>query len=74
MTQITNDIIYEILKKIQAEIGAVKQTQGDHTHHLLRLREEVNNLRSDDLRRENLQAQMDVRLERIETRLNLSDA
>jgi hypothetical protein len=38
------------------------------------IREEINNLRSDDLRRETVQAQMDLRLERIETRLNLHDA
>jgi hypothetical protein len=32
------------------------------------------NLRSDDLRRETVQVQVDLRLERIETRLNLHDA
>jgi hypothetical protein len=32
------------------------------------------NLRSDDLRRETVQVQMDLHLERIETRLNLHDA
>lgn len=74
MSQVTNEIIYEVLKKIQSEVSGLKQTLADHTHHLLRLREDVNNLRSDDLRRETLQAQMDVRLERIETRLNLTDA
>lgn len=40
----------------------------------LRIREDVNNLRADDLRREGLQAQLDVRLGRIETRLGLHDA
>jgi hypothetical protein len=38
------------------------------------IREDINNLRSDDLRRETVQVQMDLRLERIETRLNLHDA
>jgi hypothetical protein len=37
------------------------------------IREDINNLRS-DLRRETVQVQMDLRLERIETRLNLHDA
>ncbi|CAM9503284.1 unnamed protein product, partial [Phaeothamnion confervicola] len=40
----------------------------------IRVREELNGLRGDDIRREVLQAQMDHRLERIEKRLNLSDA
>jgi hypothetical protein len=74
MSQISNELLYDVLKKVQSDLTAVKQTLADHTHHLLRLREDVNNLRVDDLRRENLQAQMDVRLERIEARLNLSDA
>jgi hypothetical protein len=38
------------------------------------IREDINNLRSDDLRRETVQVQMDLHLERIETRLNLHDA
>jgi hypothetical protein len=38
------------------------------------IREDINNLRSDDLRRETVQVQMDLRPERIETRLNLHDA
>ena len=38
------------------------------------IREDINNLRSDDPRRETVQVQMDLRLERIETRLNLHDA
>ena len=35
------------------------------------IREDINNLRSDDLRRETVQVQMDLHLERIEIRLNL---
>jgi hypothetical protein len=52
----TNNNFHEILKMVQADIRAVKQTLAGHTHNLLRLREDVNNLRGDDLRRENLQA------------------
>jgi hypothetical protein len=38
------------------------------------VRQDINNLRGDDLRHETMQAQMDMRLDRIETRLNLHDA
>jgi hypothetical protein len=38
------------------------------------LREDINNLRSDDLRRETMQVQMDMRPDRIEARLDLRDA
>jgi hypothetical protein len=74
MTNITNELIYETLKKVQADVANIKATLADHTHQFLKVREDINNLRGDDLRRETLQAQMDHRLERIETRLNLRDA
>jgi hypothetical protein len=74
MAQITNELIYEILKSLQADQIEIKTTLADHTHQLIRVHEEINALRGDDLRRESLQAQMDTRLQRIENRLNLTDA
>lgn len=74
MPEVTNDLIYEILKRLQTDIGEVKKTLADHGHQLIRIREEINALRGDDLRRESMQAQMAHRLERIEKRLSLSDA
>jgi hypothetical protein len=74
MAEITNELIYEILKSLQAGQTEIKATLSDHTHQLIRVREEINALRSDDLRRESLQAQMDTRLQRIENRLHLTDA
>jgi hypothetical protein len=74
MAQITNEIIFEILKNLQAGVAEIKATLADHTHQLIRVREDINALRGDDLRRESLQAQMDTRLQRIENRLNRTDA
>lgn len=74
MTQVTNELIFEILKQIQNGQADLKAVLADHTHQLLRIREDINALRGDDLRRETAQAQMDMRLERIESRLNLRDA
>lgn len=78
---VTNELLYEVLKQIQAGQADMKGVLADHTRQLIRVREDINsvredinNLRSDDLRRERVQAQMDVRLERIEARLNLNDA
>lgn len=73
-TEITNELMYDILKQIQATLAEVKSAQREHSRQLIRVREDINALRGDDLRRETLQAQMDVRLERIETRLRLHDA
>jgi parvulin-like peptidyl-prolyl isomerase len=75
MTQnVTNELIYDVLKQLQADVAELKATLADHTRQFIRVREDINTLRGDDLRRESLQAQMDVRLQRIETRLNLTDA
>jgi hypothetical protein len=71
---VTNELIYDVLKQLQADVAEVKATLADHTRQFIRVREDINTLRGDDLRRESLQAQMDVRLQRIETRLNLTDA
>jgi hypothetical protein len=66
--------MYEVLKQIQAGQVEIKGILNDHTRQLIRIREDINSLRSDDLRHEALQAQMDTRLQRIETSLELSDA
>ena len=74
MTEITNNLLYEVLKALQAGQAELKLTLADHTRQLIRIREDINALRGDDLRQETMQAQMDTRLERIERRLNLADA
>lgn len=74
MAEVTNELPYEILKKLQTDMVEVKDTLGDHGHQLIRIGEEINMLRGDDLRREAMQAQMGHRLERIEQRLQLTDA
>lgn len=74
MAEITNELTFEVLKAIQHRLDGMDRHLKDLVHGQIRLREEVNGLRGDDLRREALQAQMDNRLERIETRLNLTDA
>jgi hypothetical protein len=74
MAEITLELMYEVLKKLQDGQARIIDTQADHTRQMLRMREDINNLRSDDLRRETMQAQIDIRLDRIEGRLNLHDA
>jgi hypothetical protein len=76
MTQVvTNELIYEVLKKIQADVAHVRE---DHGRQLVSLREQVHNmnlslqtqihaLQGDVLR-------MDKRLDRLERRLELTDA
>ena len=74
MADVNNQLLYEILKTIQSGQVELKAALADQPRQLIRIRKEINSLRGDDLRREALQAQMDVRLDRIEHRLNLTDA
>ncbi len=78
---VTNELMLEILKQLQKDMADVKATLADHTRQFIRVREDINSvredingLRGDDLRREAVQAKMDERLQRIENRLNLTDA
>ena len=74
MSDITNDLMYEVLKQLQTGQAEIKTILADHTRQLLPIREEINSLRGDDLRHESLYASMDSRLERIVRRLDLNDA
>lgn len=73
MTQVTNDLIYEILKQLQTGQTELRTLLSDHTRQFIRIREDINALRGDDLRLESFQPQIDTRLERIETRLKLNE-
>ena len=68
------NLILDHLRAIRSELAAIKAAQEDHTRQLIQIREDINRLRGDDLRRESVQLHMDQRLDRIETRLNLADA
>lgn len=67
MTEITNELMYEVLKKIQADVASIKATVADHTRLLVRMPE-------DDLRLESMEAETQLRLDRIDERFNLRDA
>jgi hypothetical protein len=70
---ITNELIYEVLKKIQGDLTEIKGTLADHSHQFIRVREDINGLRADGLRQERTIATVQVDVERINTRLGLID-
>ena len=55
---VTNELIYDVLKQVQADMAEVKGTLADHTRQFIRVREDINSLRGDDLRRENTQKRL----------------
>lgn len=61
---VSNELIYEILKTIQEKLDRHERILKDLHAGQIRVREEINALRGDALRREPMQAQMDHRLKR----------
>jgi hypothetical protein len=63
---VTTELIYEVLKKVQADVAVIKSTVTDHTRLLVRMCE-------DDLRLESMQNETQLRLDRIEHRMELAE-
>jgi hypothetical protein len=71
---ITNELMYEVLKRMQTDIAVIKAEVSDVKAMQLRLREDFNRFEGDLLRFERIESGTQLRLDRIETRLNLTDA
>lgn len=71
---VTNELIYEVLKTIQSRLERQEDLLKELHEGQLRTREDANAVRGDVLRLERQLASLDVRLGRIEKRLNLVDA
>lgn len=67
MTEVINEIIFEVLKKFQADVASIKATVSDQPWLLVSMRE-------DELRPESMQAETQLRLDCIEERFALRDA
>jgi len=74
MAEVTNELIYEVLKQIQTRISNLEDGQREIKSelqalrgHLVAIQQDVSNLYA-------VQAKLELRLERIERRLELVDA
>ena len=74
MTDVTNELIYEVLKDIQTRTTQVETNSRDLVKGQLRIRKDINELRGDTIRHDENFAKIEVRLDRIEKRLGLIDA
>ena len=71
---VTNELLYEVLKQLQAGQVDMKASLTDHTRQFIGLREQLHTMEGNFLRQERLMATLENRIERIETRLGLSEA
>jgi len=73
MAEVTNELIYEVLKKLQTDMAEVKQEVRDTnarlnalTTHMVGLQQDISNIYA-------MLTRHDGRLDRIERRLELSE-
>jgi len=71
--KVSNELIYEILKDMQKRHDKHDRNFKDLQESVVRVREDINGLRGDFLRQERWQAELETRIDRIETRLEISD-
>jgi hypothetical protein len=74
MVEITNELIYEVLRTLQRDVGEVKSSIGDVKTELNALRGHMISLQQDVHNIYGVLGRHDLHLERIERRLELSDA
>ncbi len=73
MAKITNELIYEVLKKIQNDVADLKKGQRDLKDGQISLQEGLHSIRGDIIRQERAIASLELDVERIKTRLDIAD-
>jgi len=74
MPNTPESLVLEHLRVIRTDVAIIKADLADVKAMQLRMREDFNRFEGDLLRFERIEAGTQLRLDRIETRLNLTDA
>ena len=79
--RVTNELMYEVLKKIQGDVGHIRSRVDEHdlkigsiAESMVGVRRDLNSMRADLRMMAIAVDEHTVRLDHIETRLNLRDA
>lgn len=72
MTEETDNLVLDILRKLQADIAILKTDVKDIKNQLIDIRTHLVTMQNDALRQERAMASLHLRIERIESRLELS--
>ncbi len=73
MAEVTNELMYEVLKSIQADVRHLKDGQGEIRHEIVSLRLSQLGIQNDIHNIYGILARHDERLDRIERRLDLRE-
>jgi septal ring factor EnvC (AmiA/AmiB activator) len=68
MSEITNELMFEVLKSIQGRLETMERSLKDLAHGQIRVREDLNNFHRDAIRLESQVSDVGNRLERLEKR------
>ena len=71
---VTNELLYEVLKSVQEDVAHIKHRTDEHAEHLKSIRHMLIAMQSDDLRQEAGIAGLRADVDRIKNRLELHDA
>ncbi|MBZ5758176.1 MULTISPECIES: hypothetical protein [Rhizobium] len=73
MTEATQELMYELMKRIQGDVAGLKEGQRDLRQEMSSLRGQFHLLQGDFNNLRNTVGHIDIRLERIENRLELRE-
>ena len=68
------ELMHELMKQMHGSLARIEKDTGELKQGQIRIRDDLNTMRGDDLRLERMIAELDSRLERIEKRLDLVEA
>ena len=71
--KVTNDLLYEVLKAVQSDVATVRTDMRDMKARLASIESFIATLHGDSTRQTVRMDELQVRIERIEHRLDLSD-
>ena len=73
MADVTNELMYELLKRMQTDISSLKHGQREHRDDILSLRNQMHGMQGDINSLRGSVGHIEDRLERIENRLELRE-
>jgi hypothetical protein len=71
---VTNELLYEVLKNLQAMQGKTYDRIGRVEAEIISLRKQLHEMQGDSIRRDEIMAELGTQVDRINARLELRDA
>jgi predicted nucleic acid-binding Zn-ribbon protein len=73
MSDVSGELIYELLKRVHSDVAALKEGQRDLRQDMISVRNQIHGLQGDVNALRATTSNLEIRLDRIETRLDLRE-